>query len=152
MLVVTIAGWAYLVRVSSDSGPSKHNFESEKPSAASARCQISRAACELWWSGWPMPTCCVPCPGNSHAVVKKDSSKASQPLRRSGSDAYERAAPRDTGAQRAHQYGVALLDATIAQRFVERDRNRSARRVAVALDVEHETLEWNVEALGDLGN
>src|SRR5687767_4292640 len=123
MLEVTMAGCANLVSVSSVSGPSKHRFLSEKPSAASARSQISRAAAELSKSCLPMPTCCVPCPGKSHAVVNE----------RAPLHADQRAAPGNTRTQRAHQDGVAGLDAPIAQALVERDGDRRAGRIAVAL-------------------
>src|SRR5690606_33522491 len=70
MLVVRIAGCAFLVRSSSCSGPSKHRLEMEKPSARSARSKISLARWLASLKALPMPTDCEPCPGNSHATLK----------------------------------------------------------------------------------
>src|SRR6187402_395086 len=139
MLAVRIAGCACLVSVSSSSGPSKQSFEIEKPSARSALSNTARAAGDAATSVLPMPTVCVPCPGNNQASVIVRAPK-NPPL-----DADERAAPRDAVAERAHQHGVPALDTPVAQALVESDRYRRARGVAVALDVEHEAVERDAE-------
>src|SRR5689334_2943582 len=64
---------------------------------------------------------------------------------RASSHPDECAAPGDTGTERAHENGVAGFDLAVAYRFVERDGDRGARGVAVALDVDDEALHGDVE-------
>ncbi len=66
--VASIAGCVFAVSLSSSSGPSKQSDESRPPSASSALSKIAREAGIAPASALPMPTVCVPCPGNMNAV------------------------------------------------------------------------------------
>jgi len=69
MLVVRIAGWAFAVSVSSDSGPSKQIFEREKPRAASASANTARASACASQRSRPIPTFCELWPGKRKAIA-----------------------------------------------------------------------------------
>ena len=68
-LVVKMAGWAWAVRASSLSGPSKQSREIENPRAASASSKTARACGWAAASACPMPTFCEPCPGKRNARI-----------------------------------------------------------------------------------
>ena len=59
-------------------------------------------------------------------------------------------APGEAGAEGAEQRGLAGLDAPVAHRFVERDRDRGGAGVAVLGEVLDELLPRVAEPLGDL--
>ena len=63
-----IAGCAFTVWRSVSSGPSNSSLVSGRPRAMSTSWKTARAAEELLYSSSPMPTLCVPCPGNRNAV------------------------------------------------------------------------------------
>ena len=63
-----IAGCAFTVWRSVSSGPSNSSLVSGRPRAMSTSWKTARAAPELLYSSSPMPTLCVPCPGNRKAV------------------------------------------------------------------------------------
>src|SRR6266568_8707071 len=65
-----------------------------------------------------------------------------------GSPSHHRAAPREPGAEGAEQEGHALLHGSVAQRLIERDRDRRRRRVPVLLDVPVELRHRQPEPLG----
>ena len=63
-----IAGCAFTVWRSVSSGPSNSSLVSGRLRAMSTSWKTARAADELLYSSSPMPTLCVPCPGNRNAV------------------------------------------------------------------------------------
>src|ERR1700674_2928231 len=60
----------------------------------------------------------------------------------------EACAPREAGPETRQQHVVASLDAALADRLLERDRDRCARRVAVLVDVDGNPFEWQTDSPG----
>ena len=67
MLTAISAGWAFSVRIRSDSGPSLINFERFCFSASSTSWKTSRAVTNASARSEPMPTAWEPCPGKTKA-------------------------------------------------------------------------------------
>src|ERR1700686_4564811 len=89
-----------------------------------------------------MPGFCTPCPGKSNAIGPVSVIPMSPRLH----SLQERGAPREAGSEAREQHVVALLDASLANRLLERDRNRRARCVAVLVDVDGDALDRQAEA------
>src|SRR6202042_2015061 len=71
------AGWAFSVRVRSDSGPSHISFDSFWDSASSTSWNTSRAGAKASARSLPMPTFWLPCPGkrNARVIAGRDKSR-----------------------------------------------------------------------------
>ena len=63
------------------------------------------------------------------------------------SEVEQHRAPGEAAADPFEQHGVARLDLAAAHRFVECQRNRRGRRVAVLVDRDDQLLEWQLEPL-----
>ena len=70
-LTAISAGWAFSVKVRSNSGPSNISRVSRCFSASSTSSNASRAGAKASASARPMPTACDPCPGNTKAVLMR---------------------------------------------------------------------------------
>src|SRR5690606_17999738 len=120
------------------------------PSEASAKVSVTSGNAAARSAS--MPGACDPCPGNTKArsaidwfcaVIQKTPSSlvrytgertlrvSPEPTR---SVAQQCRTPGDAAAEGFHQQQLAALDAAVADRFVERQRHRTRRRVAVAVD------------------
>ena len=66
-LAASNAGWAFLVRVSSLSGPSNMSRERFCDKASSTSSKTWRAGANVAARTRPMPIACEPCPGNTNA-------------------------------------------------------------------------------------
>jgi hypothetical protein len=131
-LVVTMAGWVFAVCVSASLGPSKQSGEmapepSSRVRARSARSNTARARGEASSTLLPMPTSCVPCPGNSQAIFTVG----------------------DASPQRRHEDPLAAAEAPVGEAAVERDRDGGARGVAGLVEDQNEPLERDRPALRD---
>src|SRR5256712_12988664 len=133
------------VRFSSPTGPSKHSLRTGISSSSSARSKTRRAAGYLSYRFLPMPGFCTPWPGNSSAMGPAKTIPISVPghaLR----PLQERGAPGQSGSKSCEQHVVAALDAALADGFLERERNRRARSVAVLVDVDRDALDRQAHA------
>src|SRR5438309_8881142 len=82
-----------------------------------------------------MPGFCTPWPGNSSAMgPARLINLCLNPLE-------ERRAPCQPRTKAGQQHVVALLDPTLAERFLQGQWNRGARRVAVLVDVDRNSVE-----------
>src|SRR5215213_9179797 len=73
MEVASSAGWAFSVRLSRSSGPSKASVEMGSPRASSAVAKIAAAAGDDSARALPIPTDWEPWPGKTYAKVVIDS-------------------------------------------------------------------------------
>src|ERR1700693_4249492 len=89
-----------------------------------------------------MPGFCVPWPGKSSAIGPMSFT----PMSRPSGPLQEAGAPCQAGTETGQQHVVAGLDTSFADRLVEGQRDRRARRVAVLVDVDRDALEWEPDA------
>src|SRR6266704_3442873 len=86
-----------------------------------------------------MPGFCKPWPGNSSAIGPMSFTPTSDP-------GHQTCPPGQPGAEAGEQDMVALLDTTFADGFLQRQRNRSAGRVAVFVDVDGDAVERKADS------
>src|SRR5207249_5862784 len=84
-----------------------------------------------------MPGFCTPWPGNSSAMGPFRLI-ISGPLQ-------ERRAPSQPGSESSEQNVVAAVHAAVANRVLERERNRRARRVAELVDVDGDLVQGQAD-------
>src|SRR5713101_6560454 len=84
-----------------------------------------------------MPGFCVPWPGKSNAIGPVSFTPMSWLL----CPLQEARAPRQARAEPGQQHVVAALDAPLANRLFERERDGRARGVAVLVDVDRHSVE-----------
>src|SRR6266508_5981565 len=151
-----MAGCVLAVRFNSSSGPSKQSRESANPSTASASSNTARAAGDAPHRALPIPANWDPCPGNNSArrpieevlrstfyVLRSTLTRSRGPNVERGTSHVERlisppqqhGSPHESCAEGGQQDEVAGLHALGLHAFVQRDRDRGRRGVAVALDV-----------------
>src|SRR5207245_5909485 len=127
------------VRFNTSTGPSKQSLRTGICSTSSARSNTRRAAGYRSWRLRPIPGFCTPWPGNSSAIGPVSFTPTSDP-------GHQGRPPGQPRAEAGQQNVVPALDATLADRFLERQRNRGAGRVAVLVDVDRDSLERKPDA------
>src|SRR6266581_5562959 len=84
-----------------------------------------------------MPGFCTPWPGNSSAIGPFRLITSGPPQ--------ERRAPGQAGSESGQQNVVAAVHTAVADRILERERNRCARRVAVLVDVDGDAVQGQAD-------
>ena len=155
MLVVTSAGCVFAVSVSVLLGPSRISLRKRLAERrVGALEDLARRRRSLERASLPMPTSCEPCPGKSHATMVTEPGTCLRATARClGARVLtcgRSRRPRRCPAPSAHiSDGVARADLPGAHVLVEEDRDRGARRVADAVDVDEDLLLRDAEARRD---
>src|SRR5690606_17855867 len=139
-LVARSAGCVLTVRVSSSSGPSKHNVERGNPRTRSASSNVSRTISYSAASSRPMPTLCEPCPGKTQTSLRTGASLP-RPLDHPGG-------PGQPAAETDEHDDVPILHAPGRNRLVQRDGDGGGRRVAVPFHVAEDAILGEPQPLG----
>src|SRR6266545_195829 len=147
-----MAGCVLAVRFNSSSGPSKQSRESANPSTASASSNTARAAGDAPHRALPIPADWDPCPGKRRAsrltagvildlrfqILDSERQTAQSKIQNPKSKILllppqQHRPPHESCAEGGQQDEVAGLHALGLHAFVQRDRDRGRRGVAVAL-------------------
>src|SRR5258706_1845743 len=134
MPAVSITGWVLTVRLSSSAGPCSTSFHRSWPIASDACEKVSRTP-GSWAKDFIMPTDCEPCPGKTKAIFMISRLPAQQYC-----------APGKASAHGFEQQRLTRMNAAVACRLVQRERNGCRRRVSVMVHRRNQFFFWQAKS------